>query len=136
MVAVEGLIRYYLIDMATILIVDDDSLVLGTMRKILRECGNHTVVNAANGAEAQTLLETQDIDLMITDIRMGPMDGMQLLVSARAAKPDLPIIVSSALTSDAVIQQAAQLGVAGYIKKPFRMSEMIDVVERALAGRK
>lgn len=125
-----------LANMAKILIVDDDPFVLESVKRILKGGGNYTVVCAHDGAEAQGLLETEDVDLMITDIRMGPVDGMQLVVSARAAKPDLPIIIASALTSDKVVEQAAQLGVAGYVKKPFKMSEMMETVQRVLAGKR
>ena len=123
-------------NMAKILLVDDNALVLQSVKGLLTGNKNYSVVCAVNGEEAQKLLETEDFDLMITDIRMGPVDGMQLIVSTRASKPELPIVIASALTSDKVVEQAARLGVVGYIKKPFKMAEMIDVVERALEGGK
>ena len=124
------------LNMAKILLVDDNALVLQSVKGLLTGNKNYSVVCAVNGEEAQKLLETEDFDLMITDIRMGPVDGMQLIVSTRAIKPELPIVIISALTSDKVIEQAARLGVVGYLKKPFKMTEMTDAVERALKGKK
>lgn len=119
--------------MAKVLIADDDVPVLNSISVLLRSL-DHEVTAISDSAEAVRVLQEDRFDLLITDIRMTPVDGMQLLQLAQDTHPDMPTIVVSAYSSDAAQEQGYQLGCKAYIKKPFNINEVIDAVEKALAG--
>ena len=121
--------------MARILLVDDEDCILRTTA-ILLESEGHSTVCVLNGREAENLVKTSDFDIMITDIRMSPMDGMQLMALVHASKPQMPIVVISAYGSEKTAQEAMALGACRYIKKPFRVDDILRAVNEALALKK
>lgn len=118
--------------MAKALIVDDEESVLHTVGLLLKSEG-HEVTATKDGAAAETLLKQEKFDLLITDIRMAPVDGMRLLQTAHSLSPVVPTIVISAYSSEAVRQQSYSLGCVSYITKPFRIQDVIAAVNKALA---
>lgn len=121
--------------MAKILLVDDEGSVLKTMGMLLESEG-HNVVPCTDGQQAMKEVQSGDFDLLITDIRMAPVDGMEILKRVHDEQPSLPIIVISAYSSDKTARQSMEMGCTAYIKKPFKIQEVLDAINRALSGKK
>jgi CheY-like chemotaxis protein len=118
----------------SVLIVDDSAVTRAVIRHAIRTSGLDVDVmfEAANGAVALTLLETLRVDILITDLNMPVMDGIQLLteVIARAWTHITPIVVSTDATSR--LRQLADLGVETVIAKPFRPDVIGSALEQAM----
>jgi DNA-binding NtrC family response regulator len=116
---------------ARILVVDDEEIVLKSCRKIL-EGGGHQVFTALSGQEAFDLLEKEPIDIVITDIKMPGMDGMEILGRVKEKYPDVLVIIITGYSTVQSAVQAMKLGAFDYIPKPFTPDEVLVVVEKAL----
>jgi DNA-binding NtrC family response regulator len=101
---------------------------------LVLESEGHSTVCVLNGEEAISQLDSHEFDLVLTDIRMAPMDGVELLTELKKVKPEMPVIVVSAYGSDATAAQCAELGAFEYIKKPFDVGKVLNAVGRALAS--
>ena len=113
--------------MATILVVDDDPAVRAIVAEILGDFG-HQVLGAGGGIEALGLLEsTPTIDLLITDVRMPDISGLELAARARRERDGLRVILISGYFL------AANVGLR-VLRKPFRMIELQAAVDAELAG--
>ncbi|HET98575.1 MAG TPA: sigma-54-dependent Fis family transcriptional regulator [Desulfurivibrio alkaliphilus] len=121
--------------MAKILVVDDE-LSIREFLKILLEEEGHGVECAGGGAAALKLLREREFDLLITDIRMPPPDGLSLLAQAKEIRPELPVVLITAFASpdDAVL--AMKNGAFDYITKPFKVGEIKDIIRGALKSRR
>ena len=119
--------------MATILIVDDE-LSMREFLKILLEKQGHSAVTAPNGQEAVKILQAQDFHLVISDIRMPEMGGLELLENIKRKNRFVPVLMITAFASpeDAVL--AMKGGAYDYITKPFKVDEIKQVIQSALAG--
>lgn len=116
--------------MARILLVDDEQVVLDTVGTLLRS-ERHQVVPVREGSQAFDLIWSSELfDLLITDIRMSPVDGMQLIKVAREFRPNLPILVISAYLDSTTIQQVKKLGATDYVKKPFSTKDILSAIKR------
>lgn len=113
------------------LVVDDDAGVRFTLSEILAD-GGLQVDAAENGSAALGLARATHFDLVITDVRMAPMDGLELLRILRAEQPKLKVIVLTAHSSERLAVEAMKLGAFDYFKKPFDLDELMAVVTRAL----
>jgi two-component system response regulator PilR (NtrC family) len=118
--------------MALVLIVDDEQGMRDFL-KILLEKEGHKVITANRGTKALEILETKDIELVISDIRMPEMSGIELLEVIKEKSPEMPMIMITAFASpdDAVI--AMKNGAFDYISKPFNVEEIISVIRSATA---
>jgi two-component system response regulator HydG len=116
---------------ARVLVVDDDVGVRYTLAEILREVPV-AVELAEHGQQALELARQSSFDLVITDLRMAPMDGLELLTRLRAEQPALKVIVVTAHGSERHAVEAMKLGAFDYFKKPFEVDELVAVVQRAL----
>src|SRR5690606_23121552 len=114
-----------------ILVVDDQKNMRTTTGLLLRQAG-HEVLEAESGEEALRLLEDSAFDLLLTDLRMEPMDGMELLARALQVQPDLQVIVMTAYGSIDSAVEAVRLGAADYLSKPFKNGELEVRVAKAL----
>jgi two-component system response regulator GlrR len=119
--------------MARILIVDDDTALLRLLSLRLREEG-HEAVPQESGEAALAWLDAQDTlpQLLVTDLRMGGMDGLQLFEAVHRKHPLLPVLMLTAHGTVADAVKALRRGVFGYIAKPFEARELMAEVERAL----
>jgi len=116
-----------------ILVVDDDAGVRYTLREIL-ESGDLQVEEAADGAQALAWLRSHHADLLVTDLLMPHVDGMQLLRSL-ADVPEAPkAIMLTAHGSERHAVEAMKLGALDYFSKPFDADQVMHVVERAVAA--
>ena len=118
--------------MANILIVDDDPRIQTLLQQLLRTKG-HEGVTAESGHDALEKLKARPFDLVITDLRMPKMNGMQLLGQVKAFYPTLPVIMVTAYASEDTTVEAVQLGVFDYLAKPFKIDELLDAIGRALS---
>ncbi len=118
--------------MARILIVDDDRPVLQSLELVLGNEG-HELVLTQDGQQALQVLTDEPVDLVITDLLMKPVDGLELLRYVRKERPRVAVIVVSAYSSTPIIEQCRALGCAAYIRKPFRIREITETVRIALA---
>lgn len=114
-----------------ILLVDDEPRILTLLHSLLRTEGLEAV-SAKDGQSAIDLLKAQKFDLLITDIRMAPMDGMELFKAARAECPDIPVILLTAYGSVETAIEAMKHGAFDYLTKPFKVDELILRVRSAL----
>jgi DNA-binding NtrC family response regulator len=114
-----------------LLIVDDEKAMVLALRGALSKEG-YLIETAGSGEEAVRLLETGNFHVVITDLSMNGVSGMQVLARARALDPDLAVIMITAHGSEKVAVEAMKLGAADYLPKPFDNDELRVVVRRAM----
>jgi excisionase family DNA binding protein len=124
-------IRHPAHDTPRVLIVDDEPSVREMLEKTLRRL-NYVVETAEDGAAALARVRAGHYDLLITDLRMPGMDGLSLIRAARRRDAALPVIVITAYSTEASAIEAINIGVSGYLTKPFRVERIIRSVARAL----
>jgi two-component system response regulator AtoC len=115
-----------------ILVVDDEVKMRRLLEMALKNMG-HDVVQAADGAEAMACFDEAPFDLVMTDLNMPRMDGMQLLRNLRERGEEVPVIVLTAFGTIETAVEAMKLGAADYIIRPFEMDTVELAVTRALA---
>ena len=115
-----------------ILVVDDEVKMRRLLEMSLKNMG-HDVVQAADGAEAMACFDEAPFDLVMTDLNMPRMDGMQLLRNLRERGEEVPVIVLTAFGTIETAVEAMKLGAADYIIRPFEMDTVELAVTRALA---
>ncbi len=114
-----------------ILIVDDETNVRRVLGTLLEQAGFVTT-RAASGEQALDLVRSQDPDLVLTDLKMEGIDGMELLARMRAAFPEIPVIMLTAHGSVATAVEAMKRGAFDFITKPFDREQVIELVGKAL----
>ncbi len=114
-----------------VLVVDDEKAMLFALRGLLTKEG-YQVETAASGEQALPLLATGSFHVVITDLSMDGISGMQLLERARQVDPDLAVVMITAHGSETVAVQAMKLGAADYLPKPFDNDELRVVVRRVM----
>ncbi len=117
--------------MAKILVIDDDAAVLKSIGVLLKTEG-HDVILEHDSQKAVHMIKSKKYDLIITDVRMEPVDGMELLKLAHKVNPATPMIIVSAITSEETKNLGYKLGCKAYIKKPFKIKEVLDAVRETL----
>ncbi|MDP2989011.1 MAG: response regulator, partial [Kiritimatiellota bacterium] len=117
--------------MAKILLVDDEVHLLKAMDMFLRS-RQHDVMPVSDGREAERLIRSSPYDLIISDIRMMPLDGLQLLRIARESCPETPVILVTAYASLDVALDAIKAGAFDFVTKPFKTDDFMATVRRAL----
>jgi two-component system response regulator AtoC len=113
-----------------VLVADDDAAVR-TVLSALLEQGGFATEQASNGNEAFAKLESGDVHVLVTDLRMPGMDGMQLLSRALETRPDVPVIVLTAHGTVALAVDAMRLGAADFVEKPFDRDDVLTAVRTA-----
>ena len=116
---------------STILIVDDDPTLLRLLGMLLRQEG-YRVVAADSAERALALLQTERPQLLVTDLRMGGMDGLALFEAVRRESPLLPVIILTAHGTIPEAVQATRKGVFGFLTKPYEAGALLEEVRRAL----
>ena len=115
----------------TILIVDDETQIRTTLRGVLSDEGYH-VLDADDALKALNLIATQRPDLVILDIWMPHMDGIELLEKLKTREPELPIIIVSGHGTIETAVRATKLGASDFIEKPFSLDTLLRSVRRAM----
>lgn len=113
-----------------VLIVDDSAAIRKILQRVLKqaEIPVGAVHEAGDGAEALTMLSANKVDLILSDINMPNMDGLELLGKLKGddALKGVPVIMVSTEGSQAKVLEAVQLGAAGYVRKPFTPEQIKD----------
>lgn len=117
--------------MVRILLVDDEPSILSVLNTLLSAEG-YDVVPAIGGEKAKELLLSQNFDLMISDIRMSPINGMELLRMVHDERPNLSVIMLTAYGSVETAIESLKLGAFDYITKPFKVDELLITIKRAI----
>ena len=105
--------------MIHILIVDDEKIEREGLKYLLSmDEGERKVFEASNGKQALQILRTEEIQLLLTDIKMPHMDGLELSRKAKEEKPDLQVVIFSGYSDFSFAQEAIRYGVTEYILKP------------------
>ena len=120
-----------------VLVVDDEKIAARNLQYILSKEG-YTVEVALSGPEAVKMLEAEaenGYDLVLTDLRMPEVDGMQILATARALHPDVEVIMVTGFATVSSALEAVKAGAYHYLAKPYNISEVRLVVRDALEKR-
>jgi len=120
--------------MPRILLVDDEPSILSVLCTVLKS-EDYDVVAVSNGQHAIERIKSEDFDLLISDIRMNPINGMDLLRLVHDEKPSTSVIMLTAYGSVETAIEALKLGAFDYVTKPFKVDELLITVQRALAYR-
>jgi two-component system chemotaxis response regulator CheY len=123
---------------ARILIVDDSSVMRKIVGRSLRQAGLEVlqVLEASNGAEALSLARENSLDLILSDINMPLMDGLEFVRQLRCmeATQNIPVIMITTEAGEAHVVQALSLGASGYIRKPFTPEQIKERLIPLLRG--
>lgn len=116
--------------MTKILIVDDEPRILLLMKSLMKANG-FEVETAKDGAEALEMVRKGGIEIVVTDLRMTPMDGMQLFREIRSFNAAIPVILLTAYASVETAIEAMKSGIFDYLTKPFKVDDMLACLRRA-----
>ena len=117
--------------MANILIVDDEQSYRQLLTLVFEEQGN-SIRTAMNGRQALELLAAEPSDIIISDVKMPDMDGIEMLRAVRETLPDLGVILMTAFASVETAREAFKLGADDFIQKPFDVEELKLIVKKTL----
>jgi two-component system chemotaxis response regulator CheY len=121
------------------LIVDDSSVMRKIVERSLRQAGLNlaTVFEAGNGAEALGVLAENQVDLILCDINMPVMDGLEFIkqLPQVANAKDVPVVMITTEGSESHVVQALSFGARGYIRKPFTSEQVKEHVVPVLGGK-
>ena len=117
-----------------VLVVDDSAAIRKILTRVLRQTGMaiQTIHEAGDGQEALALLALHRVDLVLSDINMPKMDGLQLLASLKASPQwrHIPVVMITTEGGETKVAEAVRLGAAGYVRKPFTA----DQIKEKLVG--
>jgi two-component system response regulator AtoC len=120
--------------MSRVLVIDDDASLRFTLEAVLSDAGL-VVETCEGGSSGLTAFEARGADVVLTDLAMPDMDGMQVLERMRAADPSVPVLMLTAHGSERVAVAAMKAGAFDYIPKPFDPDELVLAVRRAIEWR-
>src|SRR5215470_12118719 len=118
---------------AKILLIEDDPGIVMTLRRLLREEGHEPVVETRGDAGLKHAL-AEELEVVITDMKMPGLSGLDLVRELHAAKPRLPIILMTAHGTTETAIEATKSGAYDYLLKPFEIPELLELAERAVAS--
>ncbi|KPL17665.1 MAG: hypothetical protein AMJ92_11430 [candidate division Zixibacteria bacterium SM23_81] len=121
--------------MAKILVVDDERKMCVILKGMLEEKGHH-VTAIEDSHKARQLIDRQEFDLVITDLKMVPVDGLELLGAVKKASPETEVVLMTAYASVQTAIAAMKQGAYDYIVKPFDLEEMALLVEKITEKRR
>ena len=114
-----------------LLVVDDEKVALNNLMYILKKEG-YDVTGTQSGPRALSLLEEQEFDLILTDLKMEKVNGIKVLAKTKAKYPNTQVIIVTAYASVESAIEAIKRDAFNYIEKPFRLDEVRTVVKQAL----
>ncbi len=118
-----------------ILVVDDEEQMRDLLAKVLERKGYQVAV-CGDGTEAVAFLEKEPVDLVVTDVRMSGLNGMEALRAIKELNPEVVVIIMTAFGSIDQAVQAVKDGAYDYINKPFKIDEILLTIEKALDERR
>ena len=117
-----------------ILIVDDHAIVRAGLRRLLRGMFNGEVLEAATGREALALARKSQLDLVLLDMNLPEMGGLELLTRLSAVAPNLPVLVLSMHAEPLYVTRAMQAGARGYVSKNIAPDELVTAIKQVASG--
>jgi len=117
----------------TILVCDDEESVRASVQLVLER--NYQLVFASDGEEALKQFEAQPVDLVLLDIKMPRLGGLEVLKTLMSRQPPPRVLMLTAYHSVELAQRATQTGALDYVSKPFERQDLLAAVERALSMR-
>ena len=114
-----------------VLVVDDEASIRDLLSKTLA-LAEYDVDVAADGRSALERMRMYPYDLLIADLRMPGMDGLTVIREAKRYKADLPVLIITGYSTESSAIEAVNLGVAGYLTKPFRVPQVLAAAAKAL----
>ena len=112
-----------------ILLVDDSAMIRKALRRYLAQLGYNNVIEADDGAAAVTIVQEQAPDFMFMDVVMGEMNGDQALTNIRANGSNVPVVMLSSVTDQALIKSCESQGISGFIFKPIKADTGAEIVK-------
>jgi ATP-dependent Lon protease len=125
----------YSVQTSQVLVVDDEEIARTNLEYILRKEG-HQVATAANGMEALAKVKTQEFDVVLTDLKMEKMDGIQLLESVKQIAPHTEIVMVTGYATVSSAVDALKKGAAHYLSKPIKLDELRDTVREIIDNKR
>src|SRR5258706_790833 len=116
-----------------VLVVDDEASIRDLLSKTLA-LAEYEVDTAPDGTSALDRMRAFSYDLLIADLKMPGMDGLTLIRQAKRIKADLPVIIITGFSTESSAIEAVNLGVAGYLTKPFRVPQVLAAASKALGA--
>ena len=123
-----------------VLVVDDSAAIRKILQRVLRQTGMaiRTIHEAGDGQEALEVLKSHKVDLVLTDINMPKMDGLQLLGAMKGAGDwrSIPVVMITTEGGETKVGEAVRLGANGYVRKPFTADQikekLVGILEAAI----
>jgi two-component system chemotaxis response regulator CheY len=115
-----------------ILLADDEAHIRKFISMLLRQLGSPTIIEASNGMQALTLYATEQPDLVILDVNMPELDGLQTLAGLRSLDPNCAVIMLTSLTTRQIIERAAEFGAVYYIRKDTPKDEILSTLQQVI----
>lgn len=120
-------------DRPRVLVVDDEASIRDLLSKTL-SLADYDVEVASDGLDALDRVRTGGYSLLITDLKMPGLDGLSVISAARQLDARLPVVVITGFSTEDSAIEAANLGVSGYLTKPFEVPRVLEVAARALTS--
>jgi DNA-binding NarL/FixJ family response regulator len=117
-----------------ILIVDDHAIVRAGLRRLLRGLFNGEVLEAATGREALALARGQELDLVLLDMNLPELGGLELLSRLATVAPNLPVLVLSMHAEPLYVTRAMDAGARGYVSKNIAPDELVAAIKQVASG--
>jgi CheY-like chemotaxis protein len=119
-----------------ILVIDDEAMITKSLQKLLKKQGYEATI-VSNGKEALEKVKVEDFDLLVLDIRMPEMDGIETIrnvrqIRSQSGKPQIPEIVITGYADEDKYKSAVELKVSAYLYKPFDTSEFLAIINKTL----
>ena len=115
----------------TVLVIDDDPHIRTAIGKFLIARG-HTVIEATNGEKGVEVVESQAVDIVITDVKMPGMDGFEVLRRVRSVAPEIEVIVITGVKESENAFRALRAGAFDFFSKPFKVEDLNAAIQRTV----
>lgn len=117
--------------MSTVMVVDDRMGIRKLLQEVLQSAG-YGVITATGGREAVERISRLAVDLVLLDMKMSGMDGLETLTTLKKLRPDVVVIIMTAYEELEILKEAMRCGASAYISKPFDIEELLQTVSRSL----
>ncbi len=121
---------------STVVIVDDNDMMRGILRGMLRGEEYEVIGEGRNGVVAVDLAERLKPEIMCLDVMMPEKDGIQALCEIKASNPGIQVVMITSSSDPETVQGAIQNGASGYIVKPFNAAKVLDTLARIIARKR
>jgi len=117
-----------------IMVVDDQPGIRMLLREVFKQT-DYQIVTAANGEQALELLKKEDLQLVLLDMKIPRMNGLEILHKIKDLKPEVKVIIMTAYGEITMVQEALRSGAVAHFTKPFDLHELIATVEKECPNR-